>query len=81
MPTGELRPVAGTPFDFREPHAIGARLGQVPGGYDHNWVLRRRTGLRPVATVYEPTIGPHLGGDAPPSPACSSTPATSSMAR
>ncbi len=56
LPTGELRPVAGTPFDFREPHAIGARLGQVPGGYDHNWVLRG-TGLRTVASVYEPQSG------------------------
>ncbi|OWP62754.1 galactose-1-epimerase [Hymenobacter amundsenii] len=56
LPTGELRPVAGTPFDFREPHAIGARLGQVPGGYDHNWVLRG-AGMRAVASVYEPSSG------------------------
>ena len=60
IPTGELRPVAGTPMDFRQPHAIGARLAQVPGpppgGYDHNWVLNGQ-GLRSVATVYEPTSG------------------------
>ena len=39
IPTGELRAVAGSPFDFREPRRIGERLAQVPGGYDHNWVL------------------------------------------
>jgi aldose 1-epimerase len=43
IPTGELAPVAGTPFDFRTPHAIGARLaapGLAPGGgYDHNFAL------------------------------------------
>lgn len=60
IPTGELRPVAGTPLDFRQPHAIGARLAQVPGpppaGYDHNWVLAG-DGMRPVARVYEPVSG------------------------
>ncbi len=39
IPTGELKPVEGTPFDFRESYAIGARIDQVPGGYDHNYVL------------------------------------------
>jgi len=45
IPTGEVRPVAGTPFDFRKPHAIGERIGEADqqlrygGGYDHNWVL------------------------------------------
>ncbi|GAB2953184.1 galactose mutarotase [Hymenobacter coalescens] len=56
VPTGELRPVPGTPFDFTTAHPIGARIGEVPGGYDHNWVLGGE-GLRPVATVYEPTTG------------------------
>ncbi|GAA3944496.1 aldose epimerase family protein [Hymenobacter algoricola] len=56
IPTGELRAVADTPFDFRTPHPIGARLSQVPGGYDHNWVLDAAPG--PVAaTVYEPVSG------------------------
>jgi aldose 1-epimerase len=54
IPTGELRPVAGTPFDFTAAHAIGARIGQVPGGYDHNWVLR---GAQPAVRVYEPASG------------------------
>jgi aldose 1-epimerase len=46
IPTGELRDVAGTPFDFRKPTAIGARINQddeqlkLGGGYDHNFVLR-----------------------------------------
>jgi len=46
IPTGELRDVMGTPFDFRKPTAIGARIDQdeeqmkLGGGYDHNFVLR-----------------------------------------
>ncbi|WP_156126490.1 aldose epimerase family protein [Hymenobacter sp. DG25B] len=57
IPTGELRAVKGTPFDFTTPHAIGERIGQVPGGYDHNWVLNETTGMHAAATVYEPTSG------------------------
>ncbi|SES92634.1 aldose epimerase family protein [Hymenobacter actinosclerus] len=60
LPTGERRSVAGTPMDFRQPRAIGARLARVPGpppgGYDHNWVLNGQ-GMRPVARVYEPVSG------------------------
>jgi aldose 1-epimerase len=53
IPTGELAPVAGTPFDFRQPTAIGARIDQdnqqlkFGKGYDHNWVLNRYSG--PIA--------------------------------
>jgi aldose 1-epimerase len=64
IPTGELASVAGTPFDFRKPTAIGARInGDHPqlkagGGYDHNWVLNRRgSGLQPAARVVEPKSG------------------------
>ncbi|NML66570.1 galactose mutarotase [Hymenobacter sp. RP-2-7] len=57
IPTGELKPVVGTPFDFRTPHAIGARIAQVPGGYDHNWALNTTTGQHSAATVYEPSTG------------------------
>jgi aldose 1-epimerase len=58
IPTGELRPVAGTPFDFTEPHRIGERIAQVPGGYDHNFVLTSGGGgLAPAARVYEPASG------------------------
>ena len=63
IPTGVLQPVAGTPFDFRQPHTIGERIKQVPGaapgGYDHNWVLadKMRSGIEQSVTVYEPTSG------------------------
>ena len=40
IPTGEIKDVKGTPLDFTAPHAIGERIGQVEGGYDHNFVLR-----------------------------------------
>mmetsp|Transcript_23343 Transcript_23343/g.59744 ORF Transcript_23343/g.59744 Transcript_23343/m.59744 type:complete len:386 (-) Transcript_23343:414-1571(-) len=39
IPTGEVLPVKATPFDFTLPRAIGERIAQVPGGYDHNYVL------------------------------------------
>lgn len=64
IPTGELRNVQGTPFDFRTPHAIGERIGQddeqirFGGGYDHNWVLNSQGGaLSLAARVEEPTTG------------------------
>jgi aldose 1-epimerase len=59
IPTGELKAVKGTPFDFTTPHKIGERIAQVPGGYDHNWVLADapRTELTQAVTVYEPTTG------------------------
>jgi aldose 1-epimerase len=64
IPIGELRSVAGTPFDFRQPTAIGTRIGvadeqlKFGKGYDHNWVLTKTAGaLTTVATVYEPDTG------------------------
>jgi aldose 1-epimerase len=64
IPTGEIRPVQGTPFDFTAPHAIGERIGaddeqlRFGGGYDHNWVLdAQEGGLALAATVYEPGSG------------------------
>jgi aldose 1-epimerase len=64
IPTGELAPVDGTPFDFRQSTAIGERIGadheQINrgGGYDHNFVLDRQgDGLSHAASVYEPTTG------------------------
>lgn len=58
IPTGEIAPVAGTPFDFTAPHAIGERIGQVEGGYDHNFVLRSGGGtLAAAARVEEPESG------------------------
>ncbi len=58
IPTGEIAPVAGTPFDFTAPHAIGERIAQVEGGYDHNFVLRSGGGtLALAAHVEEPASG------------------------
>lgn len=64
IPTGELRPVVGTPFDFTHPTPIGLRLNQADeqlkfgGGYDHNWVLNSQAGsLALAARVSEPTSG------------------------
>jgi aldose 1-epimerase len=64
IPTGELTPVEGTPFDFRKPTAIGARIGadhpQIAHGkgYDHNWVLNGEPErLRLAARLREPGSG------------------------
>ena len=64
IPTGELRAVKGTPFDFRRATAIGARIGQdeeqlkFGNGYDHNFVVNGRAGaLRLAARASEPTTG------------------------
>lgn len=56
--TGEIAPVAGTPFDFRTPVSIGARIGDVPGGYDLNFVLNREgKGMVLAARVHDPKSG------------------------
>ena len=65
IPTGEIAPVEGTPFDFRTPHAIGERIDadnqqlKNARGYDHNWVVDRKTAneVEWVATVEEPASG------------------------
>ncbi|PAC26677.1 galactose-1-epimerase [Flectobacillus sp. BAB-3569] len=65
IPTGELKPVAGTPFDFTKPFKIGARINDAKDeqikfglGYDHCWVLTDSTkNLKLAASVYEPTSG------------------------
>ena len=60
IPTGELKSVEGTPFDFRKPTAIGERYAQVPGtgGYDHNLVLSGQAGtLRKSGELYDPVSG------------------------
>lgn len=68
IPTGELRSVVGTPFNFLTATAIGARIDQdeeqlrLGNGYDHNFVVNGRPGtLRQAATVYEPTSGRVMG--------------------
>ena len=64
IPTGELKLVAETPFDFRESHRIGQRIGQEDQqlkfgkGYDHNWILNRKSNeLSLAAKVKEPNSG------------------------
>jgi aldose 1-epimerase len=64
IPTGEIAAVGGTPFDFRKPTAIGARINndhpqlKAGKGYDHNWVLNRKgTGTQLAARVVEPKSG------------------------
>ncbi|MFN8486282.1 MAG: aldose epimerase family protein [Caldilineaceae bacterium] len=67
IPTGVLQPVEGTPLDFRQPHAIGERIGQpyeqlqLGRGYDHNWVVNGASGaLRLAATAWEQSTGRRL---------------------
>jgi aldose 1-epimerase len=64
IPTGELAPVAGTPFDFRKATSIGERINEtneqlkIGGGYDHNFVLNGAGGgLHLAAKVEDPTSG------------------------
>ncbi|HTH38957.1 MAG TPA: aldose epimerase family protein, partial [Pyrinomonadaceae bacterium] len=64
IPSGELRSVQGTPFDFRKPHSMGERINdddeqlKFGKGYDHNWVLDKKgKALTSAATVYEKTTG------------------------
>ena len=66
IPTGELRPVKGTPFDFTTSTKIGARIDDaydqivLGHGYDHNFVLNRKpgdTGLVLAARAYDPSSG------------------------
>jgi aldose 1-epimerase len=63
IPTGELAPVDGTPFDFQKPTAVGARIDadneqlKKGRGYDHNWVLDSGGKLAEAAEVYEPASG------------------------
>ena len=58
IPTGELKDVKGTPMDFTKATAIGARIAQVEGGYDHNFVLRNQGGkVALAAKVVEPKSG------------------------
>jgi aldose 1-epimerase len=66
IPTGELRPVAGTAFDFRDPTPVGARVRdaadeqvRIGRGYDHNWVIARERSQEPrlLARVEAPRSG------------------------
>jgi aldose 1-epimerase len=64
IPTGELRPVKGTPFDFTTSHVVGERINQADEqlklgrGYDHNFVIdRSKAGLVLTAEAYDPKSG------------------------
>lgn len=64
MTTGEIAPVAGTPFDFTRPKAVGADINadneQIHNGngYDHNWVLDTKGDIStPAATLTSPVTG------------------------
>jgi aldose 1-epimerase len=65
IPTGELRAVADTAFDFRQPRVIGSHIGdedeqlRLGGGYDHNWVLNKSTSeaLVVAAVLADPKSG------------------------
>ena len=65
IPTGEIRPVAGTPFDFTTPRRFGAQINVSEdqllrcGGYDHNFVLDSSTGTAPAraARLIDPVSG------------------------
>lgn len=64
IPTGEIAPVAGTPFDFREPKAIGRDIHaddeqlKFVNGYDHNFALdKTRAGMERIGSVYAPESG------------------------
>lgn len=61
IPTGELKSVKGTPFDFTTPQKIGSRIALVKGGYDHNWVLNHKANsMDHVATLSDSTSGRKL---------------------
>jgi aldose 1-epimerase len=66
IPTGKMKPVAGTPFDFTEPTKIGKRVDaddedlELGGGYDHCWVLTEEGGIRLAATLEDPKTGRKL---------------------
>lgn len=64
IPTGELKAVQSTPFDFRQAKAIGSRINEndeqlhLGHGYDHNWVLDHSEGkLAEAAELYDPSTG------------------------
>lgn len=65
IPTGELRDVTDTPFDFREPTLVGDRIGEddeqlkIGAGYDHNFALDHESGVEPAfaASLYDPMCG------------------------
>jgi aldose 1-epimerase len=61
IPTGEIKNVKNTPFDFTAVHTIGERIDQISGGYDHNYVLNKKgREFALIANVYEPMSGRNM---------------------
>lgn len=61
IPTGTFTEVKGTPMDFTAPKVIGKEIAQVPGGYDHNWVLRRDgVGAELIGSLYHAGSGRYM---------------------
>jgi aldose 1-epimerase len=61
IPTGQVAVVKGTPLDFTTAKAIGKDIGNVKGGFDHNWILNKKgNGLQEAATVYDPGSGRYM---------------------
>jgi len=67
IPTGEIAAVEGTPFDFREPHLIGERIGEEneqlrnARGYDHNWCIDKTTdAVEFLCRVWDPVSGRYV---------------------
>jgi len=61
IPTGEIKAVKGTPFDFTTAKKIGQDIASVPGGYDHNFVLNKKdSSLAKVATLSDSVSGRQL---------------------
>ncbi len=65
IPTGRIEPVAGTPYDLREPASLGERYALIPAGYDDNYVLPACPGIRHVATLTAAGRTLRLATDAP----------------
>jgi aldose 1-epimerase len=58
IPTGNLPAVKGTPMDFNTPTPVSKNIEQVKGGYDHNYVLRKKAGEMSLAAVlFDPESG------------------------
>ena len=58
IPTGKLLDVFGTPMDFNKMTAVGERITQIKGGYDHNYVLRKKPGeMAEAARLFDPESG------------------------
>lgn len=57
IPTGKIDDVKGTPMDFTTAKKIGRDISQVPGGYDHNWVINPMFKTVAIASLYHPQSG------------------------